>query len=344
MEAEFKKYTLNFKEPGGTSRGVLHTKDTWLLKLKDGPSIGYGECSLFKGLSADDRPEYQDKLKWLAHNVNETPSSVLKELEEFPSIQFGYETALSSLRSENPFQIFPSKFSKGLDSIPINGLVWMGSIGFMKKQIREKIDSGFNCIKLKIGALEFSEELNLLASIRKDYSKNDLELRVDANGAFAPQEALDKLKRLADFGLHSIEQPIKAGQWEQMAELCASSPLDIALDEELIGIFNPELKYKLLQRIRPNYIILKPALVGGFKGSEEWIDLAESLNIGWWITSALESNIGLNAIAQWTYELNTKAIQGLGTGSLFSNNFDSPLIVSQGKLHYQPELDWELNF
>jgi L-alanine-DL-glutamate epimerase-like enolase superfamily enzyme len=268
---------------------------------------------------------------------------LLDELYKFPSIQFGLETAFASFESENTFEIFPSEFTQGTDSIPINGLIWMGTESFMKQQIKDKIEAGFYCIKMKIGAIDFQTELQLLNSIRKEFSSKDIELRVDANGAFSPLEALEKLKRLSELDLHSIEQPIKQGQIEAMASLCEKSVLPIALDEELIGVFSKEKKKDLLETIKPQYIILKPSLVGGFSGSKEWIDLAEKQNSGWWITSALESNIGLNAIAQWTYTLKNIMPQGLGTGGLFTNNFDSPLQVKNGTLQYEKNKNWKFN-
>ena len=251
--------------------------------------------------------------------------------------------AFKSLESSNRFELFPSAFTKGLDGISINGLVWMGEEAFMRKQIEEKIEAGFDCIKLKIGAIDFQTELNILKSIRKEFSTSDIELRVDANGAFSKDEALEKLKRLSDFKLHSIEQPIKPKQFEAMANLCEQTPIPIALDEELIGVFSNEEKEKVLNTIKPQYIILKPSLVGGFKGSKQWIDSAEDLKIKWWITSALESNVGLNAISQWTYTLKNKMPQGLGTGSLFTNNFESPLTVKNGTLHYNNSNHWNFN-
>ena len=343
MKAFFQKYILNFKQASGTSRGVLRTKETYFLKVVDDDKIGYGECAVFKGLSADDRPDYEAKLAWLCENINENQEKLLLKLIEFPSIQFGLEQAFLSVKSENPFELFPSKFTESKDSIKINGLIWMGSEAFMKQQISEKIKAGFSTLKLKIGAIDFETELSLLKSIRKEFSSEEIELRVDANGGFLPSEALEKLKRLSDFEIHSIEQPIKQGQIYEMAELCAITPIPIVLDEELIGVFDVTKKQEMLQTIKPQYIILKPSLVGGFKGSSEWINLAETQNIGWWITSALESNIGLNAIAQWTYTLKNKMPQGLGTGSLFTNNFKSPLEVKGENLHYNNKIKRNLN-
>ncbi|MDV7187152.1 o-succinylbenzoate synthase [Lutibacter sp. TH_r2] len=342
MIASYKKYILNFKQASGTSRGVLRTKETYFLILNKKLKIGYGECGLFRGLSADDRPDYEEKLQWLCKNIHLDKKMLFSELREFPSIQFGLEQAFLSLYNKNPFELFPSKFTTSKDSININGLIWMGSEAFMKKQIEDKLKVGFSTIKMKIGAIDFDTEIKLLKSIRKDFSSKEIELRVDANGAFQPKDALEKLKRLSELEIHSIEQPIKQGQIDEMAELCLKTPLPIALDEELIGIFNVTKKQKVLQTINPQYIILKPSLVGGFKGSEQWINLAEKQQIGWWITSALESNIGLNAIAQWTYSLGNTMPQGLGTGSLFTNNFESPLEVKNGHLRYNNSKNWKV--
>ena len=343
MKATYQRYVLNFKRPSGTSRGVMTTKETWFIKLNSGDKIGVGECGILRGLSVDDRPDYEDKLKWTCDNIDLGLDRLLSELKEFPSIQFGIETAFKSLESEDPFLLFPSAFTKGFDNIPINGLVWMGDEAFMKTQIKEKIEAGFDCIKMKIGAIDFQTELDILKSIRKEFSVSDIELRVDANGAFSSSEALGKLNQLSEYQLHSIEQPIKPKQFKVMAKLCEVTHLPIALDEELIGVFYKEEKQELLQTIKPQYIILKPSLVGGFRGSQEWIDIAESLNIKWWITSALESNVGLNAISQWTYSLKNNMPQGLGTGSLFTNNFSSPLTVKNGTLQYDTKHFWKFN-
>ena len=343
MIANYYKYILNFKQASGTSRGILKIKETWFLIIENEGKKGIGECGLFRGLSVDDRPDYEEKLKWICENIHFGLENLLDELVEFPSIQLGLELAFKSLESQNTFELFPSKFTNSEASIPINGLIWMGSEAFMKQQIKDKIEAGFSCIKMKIGAIDFQTEINLIKSIRKEFTSKDIELRVDANGAFHSSEALEKLKILSDFDLHSIEQPIKQGQITEMAKLCSSTPLPIALDEELIGVFSKTDKQELLQTINPQYIILKPNLVGGFKGSEEWIKLAEKQQIGWWITSALESNVGLNAIAQWSYALNSKMPQGLGTGGLFTNNFDCPLKVKNGTLRYQKNINWKFN-
>ncbi|MCQ4034185.1 o-succinylbenzoate synthase [Kaistella montana] len=323
MTAEYHQYILNFKRPGGTSRGVLHTKETYFLKISENNQTGVGECAVFRGLSYDDVPEYEEKLRWLCKNIDENPDFIKEELLHFPSIWFGYEQAILNLKNGNEIY-FPSDFTAGKSSIKINGLIWMGDADFMQQQIEEKLKDGFNCIKLKIG-VDWNSEKKIIAQLRKNFSKDELELRVDANGGFSFDEAKTILKELADLEIHSIEQPIKAGNLAEMEMLCKTTPTPIALDEELIGILDFNAKEELLEKIKPQYIILKPSLIGGFSGSDEWISLAEKLQIGWWITSALESNIGLNAIAQYTFTKNPKIPQGLGTGGLFTNNFPSPL-------------------
>ena len=343
MKATFKKYLLNFKNSSGTSRGILRTKETWFLILEDEGKWGIGECGLFRGLSYDDVPEYEEKCSWVAGHIDLGELELLKHLTKYPSIQFGLEQAFLSLRAHHPFELFESSFLNEHQPISINGLVWMGDKDFMYRQIENKLKDGFTCIKMKIGAIDFDTEIDLLKSIRKRYSKNEIELRVDANGAFLPQEALEKLERLSKLDLHSIEQPIKVGQTTEMYKLCRNTPLPIALDEELIGVVDVTKKKELLQTIQPQYIILKPSLVGGFEGSMQWISLAETNGIGWWITSALESNIGLNAIAQWTATLGSKMPQGLGTGSLFTNNIESPLEVAKGGLYYGKSKNWKNN-
>ncbi len=251
--------------------------------------------------------------------------------------------AFLSLQSQDPFQLFDTPFSSGKTGIPINGLIWMGDQGFMKQQIKDKLSAGFSCIKMKIGAIDFASEIALLKSIRREFNSNEIELRVDANGAFSPKGALEKLEQLAALDLHSIEQPIKQGQWDEMAALCEKTPLPIALDEELIGVFASEEKKRLLHTIKPQYIIFKPSFIGGFKGTDEWIELAEDKNVDWWITSALESNLGLNGIAQYTSTKNSILPQGLGTGSLFTNNVPSPLEIEKGSIRYADNQQWDLD-
>lgn len=319
-------------------------KEAWFIVLEKDGKKGIGECGILRGLSADDRPDYEEILRWTCNNIHLGENQLWEALMEFPSIQFGVEMAFRSLESETPFLLFPSDFTKGEKSIEINGLVWMGNEAFMKQQIEEKLATGFRCVKLKIGAIDFDQELQLLRYIRQHFTPEQVEIRVDANGAFDKTLALDKLNQLSGFELHSIEQPIQKNNTDSMAELCKTTPIPIALDEELIGVFSLEDKEALLQKIKPQYIILKPSFVGGFRGSKEWIALAEKYNIGWWITSALESNIGLNAIAQWTFLQNNSMPQGLGTGALYTNNFDCPLQVAQGQLWYKKELDWDFGF
>lgn len=343
MKAYFKKYILNFKVPGGTSRGILRTKETWFLRIDDGDRFGIGECNLFKGLSCDDVEQYERVLEDTCNRIDLGLDSLYGGLSNFPSIQFGIEQAFMSLKAKNPFILFPSNFTRSEDRIKINGLIWMGHIDYMRQQIEAKIKSGFDCIKLKIGALNFEEECELLSEIRKSYPSTKIEIRVDANGAFLVKEAQKKLDKLAIYEIHSIEQPIKPGNIEQMKKLCKSSPIPIALDEELIGIRSGIKKRELLETIKPQFIILKPSLIGGYRGAEEWINLTKEQEIGWWVTSALESNIGLNAIAQWTYNLKSPLPQGLGTGQLFTNNLSSPLEIKEGHLVYSENEKWDLN-
>lgn len=328
MKARFHKKTFHFKRPSGTSRGVLSEKHAWFIELwnEENPSIiGTGECSVIPGLSPDFESfeNYEAMLERVCANFNE-------DLEDWPSIKFGLECAFLDLKNNGKGMFFDNAFTRGEKSILINGLVWMGDRAFMLEQIHEKITQGFSTIKMKIGAIDFQNELELLRIIRDQSA--DLTIRVDANGAFHPNEALSKLKSLEEFNIHSIEQPIKAGQWEEMRELCSSAPIDIALDEELIGINKLTEKRKLLENICPQYIILKPSLHGGISGTQEWISLAKEFDIPWWITSALESNIGLNAICQLTAEYKNLLPQGLGTGSLYTDNIPSNLSVQNGSI------------
>jgi len=319
-------------------------KETYFIILEKEGKKGIGECGILRGLSIDDRSDYEEKLRWVCDNIHLGEDQLWEALIEFPSIQFGVEMAFQSLSSESPFLLFPSDFTNGKKSIPINGLVWMGEESFMKQQIEEKLAAGFRCMKLKIGAIDFDTELQLLGYIRQHFTPEQVEIRVDANGAFDVNLALHKITQLSGFKLHSIEQPIQKNNTDSMAELCKTTPIPIALDEELIGVFSLKEKEALLQKIKPQYIILKPSFIGGFRGTKEWIKLAEKHHIGWWITSALESNIGLNAIAQWTFLQHNLMPQGLGTGALYTNNFDCPLVVSEGQLWYKNELDWLFDF
>jgi o-succinylbenzoate synthase len=344
LKATYHKYILNFKQPSGTSRGVMTHKETWFIIIENDQKKGIGECGILRGLSCDDRSDYEEKLAWTCANIHLGVDQLWEALIAFPSIQFGVEMAFQSLASENPFLLFPSDFTNGQKSIPINGLIWMGNEAFMKQQIETKLAEGFHCLKLKIGAINFEEELKLLTYIRQNFTPNQVEIRVDANGAFDLTLALDKLNQLAGFKLHSIEQPIQKNNTDSMSELCKTSPIPIALDEELIGVFSFEEKEQLLVKIKPQYIILKPSFVGGFRGTNEWILLAKKHHIKWWITSALESNIGLNTIAQWTFLKQNTMPQGLGTGALYTNNFECQLEVSKGQLWFKKDKEFHFNF
>ena len=329
MFTQYEKYILHFKQPSGTSRGILTTKETYFIKITHQQKTGIGECSIFRGLSYDDIPEYEQKLRWLCQNIHQN-LDIKDKLKDFPSILFGLEQALLNLHFGKDIY-FPSLFTKGKSGIPINGLIWMGSGDFMKKQIQDKINQGFRCIKLKIG-VNWQTEKKIIQDLRNNFPKEILEIRVDANGAFDLPTAQRVLEDLAQLEVHSIEQPIKAKNHKDMTILCHNTPTPIALDEELIGIISTIQKEEILDQIKPQYIILKPSLIGGFSSCDEWINRAERRNIGWWITSALESNIGLNAIAQYTYTKQNPMPQGLGTGGLFTNNIPSDLVVIGEKI------------
>ena len=319
---------LHFKQPAGTSRGVYHTRQVWYLLLTDTASgrYGVGECAPLPDLSCDARPDYEQVLAGICRDFEAQGTIDYEALRPYPSILFGLETALLHLQAGS-VRFFPTAFAAGEEGIPINGLIWMGNFEEMSRRLEEKMRLGFRCIKLKIGAIDFDREVELLARVRQRFSPQEVELRVDANGAFAPADACRKLEILSRFHLHSIEQPIRAGQWKEMAALCADAPFPIALDEELIGVNDPARKAELLDTIRPQYIILKPSLHGGLHGAKEWTDLATARGIGSWVTSALETNVGLNAIAQWTATLHPRMPQGLGTGLLFTDNVDYPLHI-----------------
>ncbi len=327
---------LHFKRPAGTSRGTYTTRQVWYIRLtsSDFPGkVGVGECAPLPDLSSDASPEYERTLTDICRKVEREGRIDAESLRRYPSILFGLETALRHLRADG-WRLWDTEFSRGEAGIPINGLIWMGDHSYMLEQIERKIEAGFRCIKLKIGAIAFEEELDLLRRIRSRFSAREVELRVDANGAFAPVEAMEKLKRLAELDLHSIEQPIRAGQWEEMARIVADSPLPVALDEELIGCDTPEERRRTLAAIRPKYIVIKPSLHGGFSGGGEWIAEAGRMGIGWWVTSALESNVGLNAIAQWCATLRNPMPQGLGTGLLFTDNVPPSLEVRKDCLWF----------
>ena len=342
MIAKYCKYILRFKQPAGTSRGVLTEKETYFIKVYE-PStpevFGIGECALFRGLSADDVPDYEQRLAALCQAISRDEQS---DLTQFPSMLFGLETAVYDLSSGGRRTPFPSAFTDGQGEIPINGLVWMGSRDEMLARIDDKLKAGFTTIKIKVGAIDFESELDLLRHIRKVFPAEAITIRLDANGGFSHDVALERLDALARYDIHSIEQPIKAGQWDEMAELCLNSPIPIALDEELIGIADTAERCRMLDTIKPQFVVLKPSLVGGFLQTQQWMMLAAQRGIGGWITSALESNIGLNAIAQWTAAMGADMPQGLGTGALFTNNFDCPLRQIGELLCYDPTAHWQL--
>ena len=341
MRFEFAPYLLKFKEPVGTSRGVMTEKPTFLVKVYDEnePSrFGIGEAAVFPGLSPEADCGYVMKLTEVLANVAIGRPT---DLTRHSSIQFGLEQALLDYSNGCKGIYFPSAFTKGTSTIEINGLVWMGDYDTMLRRVGEKIDRGFKCLKLKIGAIDWQKELALIRLIRSQHPESELMIRVDANGGFSPEDCLEKMDLLARLGVQSIEQPIKAGNPEVMAHLCRVSPLPIALDEELIGKGTPEERIETLEEIKPQYIILKPALCGGFSGATEWIEEAEKRGIGWWITSALESNVGLNAIAQFTAHMCAKGPQGLGTGGVFTNNFETPVTLKGDQLGYNPELSYD---
>lgn len=347
IKAYFQKRILQFRKPAGTSRGIMLQKPVWYIYLYDEfePLIkGIGECSIIPGLSIDNDLMVEDKLAEICKQINSGEYDFNKELIDFPGVAFGLETALLDLNTGGSKILFPSGFTKGEDGIKINGLVWMGNPESMMEQVEDKIDKGYKCIKLKIGAIDFKDELQIIRNIRQQHNANELEIRVDANGAFSIKSVRDILNKLAELDVHSIEQPIMPSQFDEMAGLCADSPVPIALDEELIGKFPLENKKKIIDNIKPHYLVLKPGLLGGFRETTDWINIAKEFKVGWWVTSALESNIGLNAISQWTYTLGNKIYHGLGTGSLYVENIDSPLTIKGEKIFYDPQQKWNFEF
>ena len=348
----YSRRTLRFNFPARTSRSALTEHIVWYLLLAEdhetGP-CGVGEAAPLAGLSPDFGPTFESEIQALCGRFNAARlhSFTAEQALEFvgphlPSLLFALETAALDFGRGGRHQLYDNAFSRGEDFLPINGLVWMGDAGFMRAQIRDKLAAGYSCLKLKIGSLDFATELELLAEIRAAAGPEKLMLRVDANGAFAPADALVKLKALAAFELHSIEQPIGAGQGGAMRRLCQQSPVPVGLDEELIGVSDAAVQEALLVEIQPAYLILKPTLLGGHSATRRWIALAEKHGVGWWITSALESNIGLNAVAQLTAEYDVGGFaQGLGTGQLYENNVESPLEAAAGELRYDPAGTWE---
>ncbi|HSW68150.1 MAG TPA: o-succinylbenzoate synthase [Bacteroidales bacterium] len=337
FSANVSKHILRFKTPAGTSKAILTEKLSWIINLYDRSfpeKHGNGECSIIPGLSPESPEEFEILIAEMCENPVDNILSGFSDLNDFPAGRAGLEMAWIDLTVGTEGIYFPSAFTEGKTGIPINGLIWMGSKENMLQQAYEKIDEGFRCIKLKIGALDFQDDLDLLRTLRASFGSHEIEIRVDANGAFKTDEALTKLNQLARFDLHSIEQPIMPGQTEAMAKLCELSPVPVALDEELFTPSADLLKATMLNTIRPQYLVLKPSMLGGFSKCQDWIALAGSMQIGWWITSALESNIGLNAIAQFTSTLDNQNYHGLGTGKLFSNNFPSKLKVEKGQLYF----------
>ncbi len=337
MKINITERILHFKQPAGTSRGVYTERKIWLVEMKEGERKGIGECAPLPQLSCDDIPHYAETLRMFCDQIEQTGVIDYQALRPYPSMLFGLESAWAQLRVNGSAKLFDTPFGRGEEGIKINGLVWMGTFEEMYQRIEEKIQAGFHCVKLKIGAIDWEREISLIKFIRQHFTKEQIELRVDANGGFTPQEAMRKLEQLATYDIHSIEQPIKQHQWKEMVRLCHETPLPIALDEELIGINDTTNKIELLDTIRPQYIILKPSLHGGMHGSEEWINLAQERSIGSWITSALESNIGLNAIAHFAakvYGPHISMPQGLGTGQLFTDNIPMPIEIRGEKLYF----------
>jgi L-alanine-DL-glutamate epimerase-like enolase superfamily enzyme len=347
MKAYFQKRILHFRQPSATSRGILMQKPVWYIYLYDEQDSSYkgiGECSVIPGLSIDSLQFIETKLAEICQLINLGEFDFNKAVKDFPGVNFGLETALMDFNVRGSKILFPSLFTQGQGEIPTNGLIWMGTIEEITYQIEKKLEQGFRCIKLKIGSLDINDELLVLRNLRKRYTKSELEIRVDANGAFTFKNVSDVLKRLAEIEIHSIEQPILPSQLYEMAKICQDSPVPVALDEELLGIYPLENKKKLIELIKPQYLVLKPGLLGGFKEANDWIGIADELKTGWWVTSALESNIGLNAIAQWTYTLDVKMPQGLGTGQLYMNNVESPLEMRNEKIVYNTHRKWNYEF
>lgn len=340
MSFRFQHHTLFFHKPAKTSRDVMTSRDVYFAQCTSGDGVisGLGECAPIWGLSPESKAEVERTLaNW--SSIMQQPEQLADVFNRMSSLRFAIETALRDMAAGGTMQLFDVDLNH---PIPINGLIWMSDAPSMLRECREKVEAGFTTIKFKVGALNFEEELHLLRAVRSEFAERNLEIRLDANGAFASDDVLEKLDALSTFRIHSIEQPIKAGQHEAMARLIEKSPMAIALDEELIGVHAATDKRRLLKEIKPHYLVLKPTLHGGFSGCDEWVALATEMGIGWWATSALESNVGLNAIAQWVLTKQVSMPQGLGTGSLFSNNVQSPWVVENGFLRYDENLRWNV--
>jgi O-succinylbenzoate synthase len=342
LTARVEEKTMVFNRPSATSRGVLTEKKVWFLTISDGNFTGIGECAPLPGLSPD-FPTAEAMVREVAATINEY-QDWLMNLDEYPSVKFALETALLDLDNFGNKILFPSRFTEGKEAILINGLVWMGDAEFMVKEINQKLEEGFRVLKMKIGAVDFAQECYILEQIRGMFGPDEIEIRLDANGAFKTHEVIRKLETLSSYDIHSIEQPIKAGKWDDMSDICRDSPIPIALDEELIGITDTDEMREMLETILPAYVILKPTLCGGLQGAEDWIASSDELGINWWSTSALESNIGLNAIAQWAYTKQNPIPQGLGTGKLYQRNFDSPLYLEADLMKFDPSGKWDLSW
>jgi O-succinylbenzoate synthase len=351
LTLSYQRRALRFNFPARTSRGALTEHVAYYLELRDvrhSGQVGWGEAAPLAGLSPDYGPNFETHVQQLCQILNSKRYAFLEDIEPadlvpaaLPALRFALETAVLDLAQGGRHQLYPNAFGQGQAALPINGLVWMGDAAFMREQIRQKLTAGYACLKVKIGSLDFTTELALLAEIRAEAGPDQLMLRVDANGAFSPADAMSKLAQLAKFDVHSIEQPIAAGQWAALADLCSHSPVPVVLDEELIGLTDPDAQERLLETVRPPYLVLKPTLLGGHAATRRWIALAEAHGLSWWMTSALESNIGLNAVAQLTGEYDVAGFaQGLGTGQLYHNNVSAPLRIEHGQLHYDPAGSW----
>jgi o-succinylbenzoate synthase len=335
IHASYARHDLVYKKPIRTSRGEMTDHTAWYLRLGSAGSArtGWGEASPLPGLSVDDIASIEHALQQVCEAFNKHAQPDRDLLHKFPSVAFAVETALKDLQGSRPFILYPSSFTEG-SPLSINGLVWMATPEQMLEEAFSKIRSGYDCIKFKVGAHDFDEECRMIEAVRRQFSSFRLSIRLDANGAFTAHDAREKLKDLSRFDIHSIEQPVKPGQPDLMAALCSERKIPVALDEELIGIPSSG-RNKLLRMLKPSWIILKPGLLGGIRECEDWITCAEAVGTGYWVTSALESNIGLNAIAQWAATLPVALPQGLGTGALYQNNIPFPLHAGHGQLRIE---------
>lgn len=354
LQASYTKRTFHFSFNARTSRGAIKQRDSWFLKIYDSANpevFGIGEAAPVGGLSREKPGDVHDQFEAVVEKINKQDKlpatgslkdihSAFDSLNLSSSVYLAVETAFLDYFNGGKRIIFDNDFHKG-KPLEINGLVWMGGLDFMLQQVSIKVDDGFTCIKLKIGGLNFEKELDILQFVRRKYFRDQITIRLDANGAFKADQALNKLVGLSTYDIHSIEQPIKPGS-PFLAELCQKTPIPIALDEELTGIQTRKEKEELLDRIKPQYLVLKPTLHGGFLGCAEWIEVADARKIGWWLTSSMESNLGLNALAQFASQYSNPLPQGLGTGMIFKDNIPSPLEVKKGKLIWNSKESWDL--